>query len=60
MGTVDSKVMANMTLGTEVYVAVRRLVTFGTGWVNANHEELDAKSKNKKGRLGSTHSLVAN
>jgi len=52
--------MANMTLGTEVCVAERRLVTFGTGWVNANHEELDAKSKNKKGRLGSTHSLVAN
>jgi hypothetical protein len=36
------------------------MVTDGTGWVNANHKELDAKSKNKKGRLGSTYSLVEN
>ena len=59
MGRVESKAMANMALGTEVYVAVRRLVTFGTGWVKANHEDTDERSKDKEGRLGSSQTLVA-
>ena len=48
-----------MALGTEVYVAERRLVTFGTGWVNVNHENADERSKDKEGRLGSSQTLVA-
>lgn len=35
------------------------MVTDGTGWVKANHEDTNERSKDREGRLGSSHSLGA-